>query len=148
MDVNTTVEHFLELYGDGESGNTPTRDQWKRVISREPNASFVLVNFFKLRAEAKYQESSNQSFASGEDAFARYAAVSVPAMTEAGGEFVSVAPFAGSFLGEDEDWDLIAIGKYPNLESFLSLYRNPKYIEAFEHRIAAVLKQAVLVMES
>ena len=148
MNVNATVEHLLELYGDGESGDSPTRDQWHRVISRDPNAPFALVNFFKLKAEADYPGSSSQSFASGEEAFARYAAVSVPAMNEAGGEFLAVAPYAGSFLGEDEDWDLIAIGKYPDLKSFLSLYQNPNYIEAFEHRTAAVSKQAVFVMES
>ena len=148
MNVNTTVEHLLELYGDVQSGNAPTRDQWNRVISRDPNASFALVNFFKFKAEAEYRGSSSQSYASGEEAFERYAAVSVPAMSEAGGEVLAVAPFAGSFLGEDEDWDLIAIGKYPNLKSFLSLYQNPKYIEAFGHRTAAVSKQAVFVMES
>jgi uncharacterized protein (DUF1330 family) len=69
-------------------------------------------------------------------------------MREAGGEFLAVGPYAGNFLGEDQDWDFIAIGRYPTLDAFLRLYENPTYIEAFKHRKAAISKQSVFVLDA
>ena len=54
----------------------------------------------------------------------------------------------GALIGDEEDWDLVAIGRYPNLSSFLSLYQNQEYIRAFTHRTAALERQSVLVMEA
>ena len=146
MNVNETLNSLINAYGDGSDGKAPTPAQWRSVLEREPDRSFSLVNFFKFNEMADYG-SEDEPDASGSDAFQRYAEVSVPTMQNAGGEFLAVAPFAGSFLGQDQDWDLIAIGKYPNLEAFLSLYMDPGYIQAFKHRRAAVADQHVVVME-
>ena len=146
MNVNETVQSLVTLYGSGDGNGAPTEDQWRRIIEREPDAPFAFVNFFKLNAQADYGDPVNEPAASGEEAFQRYAAVSMPAMHEAGGEFLAVAPFVGSFLGEEQDWDLVAIGKYPNLDSFLTLYQNPAYVSAFRHRTAAVSRQSVVVL--
>ena len=102
---------------------TPARPgrKWKRVLSRPADKALTLVNFFKFRAKAGYPANSGQADASGDEAFQRYARVSMPAMQAAGGKFLHVGPFAGSFTGQDEDWDLVAIGAYPDLESFLNL---------------------------
>lgn len=146
MNVNEILTSLINSYGDGTDGNAPTPAQWQRILEREPESSFSLVNFFKFNDRADYA-SQDEPDASGSEAFQRYADVSVPAMQNAGGEFLAVAPFAGSLLGKDQDWDLIAIGKYPNLEAFVSLYTNPEYIKAFKHRTASVSSQAVIVME-
>ncbi len=147
MDVNETLDSLIAAYGDGADGNAPTPAQWRRILERDPDRPFSLLNFFKFNDMAEYS-SQNEPEASGNEAFQRYADVSVPSMHNAGGEFLAVAPFAGSLLGKDQDWDLIAIGKYPNLEVFTSLYSNPEYIRAFRHRTAAVARQNVVVMES
>jgi len=146
MNVNDTLKSLVEAYGDGTDGNAPTPAQWQRVLERDPNRPFSLVNFFKFNEKAAYG-SGDEPTASGSEAFQHYADVSVPSMKDAGGEFLAVAPFAGNLLGQDQDWDLIAIGKYPNLQAFISLYTNRDYIEAFRHRKAAVARQAVIVME-
>ncbi len=146
MNVNETLSSLVDAYGDGADGNAPTPDQWRRVLERDPDSSFSLVNFFKFNDKADYG-SGDEPEASGDEAFQRYADVSVPSMKGAGGEFLAVAPFAGSLLGNDQDWDLIAIGKYPNLKAFMSLYLNAAYIQAFRHRTAAVARQNVVVME-
>lgn len=146
MDVNDTVQSLLDAYGDGSDGTAPTQEQWRRIFERDPESGFSLVNFFKFRETADYGDASTTE-ASGSEAFQRYADVSMPSMRKAGGEFLAVAPFAGSLLGSDQDWDLIAIGKYPNLAAFTALYTDPAYVEAFKHRTAAVASQAVMVME-
>lgn len=147
MNVNEILSSLIDAYGDGADGNAPTSAQWRRVLERDPDSSFSLVNFFKFNDKADYG-SSDEPEASGNEAFQRYADVSVPSMHNAGGEFLAVAPFAGTLLGKDQDWDLIAIGKYPNLEVFTSLYSNPEYVQAFRHRTAAVARQNVVVMEN
>ncbi|MEO0567456.1 MAG: DUF1330 domain-containing protein [Pseudomonadota bacterium] len=146
MNVNDTMQILLDAYGDGSEGAAPTPEQWRRVFERDPDSSFILINFFKFRQMADYEDPSMPE-ASGSEAFQRYADVSMPSMRRAGGEFLAVAPFAGSLLGSEQDWDLIAIGKYPNLAAFTSLYTDPAYVEAFKHRTAAVASQAVMVME-
>ena len=145
MDVNDTLDTLLSQYGDGSKGDAPTRAQWQRILDRDPAKPFALINFFKFSETASYDTPDPVS---GMDAFQRYAAVSMPAMHEAGGEFLLAAPFAGNFLGDDQDWDMVAIGKYPNLHTFLTLYQNPAYIDAFAHRRAAVAKQVVFVTET
>lgn len=146
MNVNETVSALIDHYGDGSDGKAPTCTQWLRVLERAPDQPFALVNFFKFNAHADYGM-PGQDDLSGSDAFQRYAAVSMPAMLQAGGEFLTVAPFAGSFLGDDQDWDLVAIGKYPNLQAFLALYRNADYVHAFKHRSAAVARQSVMIID-
>ena len=146
MNVNAKLESLLSRYGDGASGNSPTREQWARILERDSDQPLTLINFFKFREVAEYGE-ADQGDVSGEEAFQRYAAVSMPCMQAAGGEFLAVAPFAGSMLGPDRDWDLVAIGKYLNLSAFLALYENDDYIAAFAHRSAAVLKQEVCVID-
>ena len=146
MDVNETVDALVGHYGDGADGEAPTPAQWRRIISREEGRPFALLNLFKFNGEADYG-GSDDSPVSGADAFQRYASVSIPAMQEAGGEFLTVAQFAGGFLGAEQDWDLVAIGKYPNVTSFLSLFQSPSYISAYKHRKAAMARQLVMIIE-
>ncbi len=146
MNVNEKLASLIDHYGDGSDGTAPLPAQWRCVLERDADTPFALVNFFKFRTQADYGVKVDAEI-SGAEAFQKYADVSVPSMAEAGGEFLAVAPFSGSFLGEDQDWDLIAIGKYPNLGAFLKLYENPDYIRAFRHRMAAVEQQSVVVME-
>ena len=147
MDVNQIVTSLIAQFGDGSDGSAPTSAQWSRILQRDADSSLTLVNFFKFRDLAAYPTDDGASL-TGSQAFERYAEVSIPSMQRAGGEFLAVAPFAGSFLGREEDWDLIAIGKYPNLESFLALHQNEDYVRAFRHRSAAVAKQSVVVMNA
>lgn len=146
MNVNDMLRTLVDAYGDGTDGSAPTPEQWRRVLERDPDRPFSLVNFFKFNTTANYG-AQEEPHASGRDAFQRYADVSVPSMQAAGGTFLAVAPFAGSLLGEEQDWDLVAIGQYPGLAAFISLYTNPAYVDAFRHRTAAVSNQSVVVME-
>jgi len=146
MNVNETLNLFVNHYGDGANGNAPSITQWQRILERDPAKPFALINFFKFNETANY-DGGTDTAVGGDVAFQRYADVSIPSMQAAGGEFLMVAPFAGTMIGDDQDWDLVAIGKYPNLEAFLNLYTNEDYMAAFAHRSAAVARQIVLVTE-
>ncbi|KZM48602.1 DUF1330 domain-containing protein [Labrenzia sp. OB1] len=143
MNVNQQVSQFTAWYGSGTDGSCPTEAQWAQILGRPADKPVTLINFFKLRDKAEYSEGSGD--ASGQDAFASYAAVSIPAMKHAGGRFLHVGPFQGMFLGENEDWDVVAIGAYPNLDALKTLYSDESYRNAFHHRTAACERQKVLV---
>lgn len=140
------VNQLVEWYS-GVGDAAPTREQWSRILSRDAKKPFALMNFFKFRDFADYGDGVSAKDVSGHEAFQSYARVSMPALQRAGGEFLIVGAFAGSFLGADENWDLIAVGRYPNLESFLALYTDEGYREAFRHRAAACSDQRVIVCE-
>ena len=74
-----------------------------------------------------------------------YAEVSMPALHKAGGKFLLVAPVEGMFAGVPEDWDLVAIGSYPNTDALLALFEDGAYQAAFHHRTAACQRQKVLL---
>jgi len=143
MNVNQQVAQFTDWYGSGTDGSCPTAHQWSQILGRPEDRPVTLINFFKLREKADYPEGSGN--ASGQDAFESYAAVSIPAMQRAGGRFLHVGPFQGMFLGENEDWDVVAIGAYPNLGALTALYSDESYRNAFHHRTAACERQKVLV---
>jgi len=143
MTVKLDAAQFTEWYGPGSDGSSPTESQWAQILSRPAEKPVTLINFFKLRAMADYPKASNS--ATGQEAFASYASVSVPAMERAGGHFLFVGPFQGNFLGENEDWDIVAIGAYPDLKSLAALYSDEIYRQAFHHRTAACARQKVMV---
>lgn len=143
MDVKQQSAQFVTWYGPGTDGTSPTESQWTQILSRANNKPVTLINFFKLNAAAKYADGTTGQ--TGQEAFASYAAASMPAMERAGGRFLYVGPFQGMFLGQDEDWDLVAIGAYPDLTALVALYSDSAYREAFHHRTAACLRQKVLV---
>ncbi len=147
QELNEKIQQLCEWYGDGSDRSCPTAEQWKRMLTQPTDKPITLINFFKLRINAQYEADriEDDAYDSGNDAFGRYAAISIPTMERVGGNFLHVGPFAGTFLGEEEDWDIIAIGTYPNLDSFLGLYTDPEYRKAFAHRTAACIRQKVLV---
>jgi uncharacterized protein (DUF1330 family) len=143
MNVNQTSSQFTEWYGPGLDGNSPTLNQWAKLLGRPADKPLTLINFFKLRKEARY--ANGTSDVSGEDAFGKYAATSVPTMERVGGKFLFVGPCKGVFLGDEEDWDLVAIGSYPDLTTLIALYSDEGYRSAFHHRTAACEKQKVVI---
>jgi len=139
-DLKALGNWYSREYGDA----APSAKQWERLLSRPVDAPVTIVNFFKMHDEAVYCTSESKAL-SGQEAFDQYAAVSIPALAKAGGEFLMVSPFEASFIGEEEDWDLIAIGSYPNTKAVFALFLDDNYKAAYAHRAAACIRQKVLL---
>ncbi|MGF1595082.1 MAG: DUF1330 domain-containing protein [Kiloniellaceae bacterium] len=152
MSDNTNLEASLDRliawYGEGANGSAPTREQWSALLQRPQDRPITLINFFKMRSEAIYPTSDQQKTTSGEEAFARYAEVSVPTVEKVGGKFLLLAPFEFAFMGPTEDWDLVAIGSYPNVAALLALLEDADYRTAYPHRSAALARQKVIACAS
>ena len=145
--IDERVQQLCAWYGDGHDSSAPSADQWRQILNKSANESITLINFFKYRQIAEYPRDNhhNREAISGQDAFTRYSSVSIPTMERVGGKFILVGPFEGMFLGEDEDWDLIAIGNYPSIKALMDLYTDPDYRAAYFHRTAACARQKVIV---
>ncbi|MEP0332809.1 MAG: DUF1330 domain-containing protein [Anderseniella sp.] len=145
-----TPQDFVDWYGNGSDGSCPTMQQWQRILDLPADAAVTLINFFKLNEVADYPGgfAGMETNVSGQDAFNRYASVSIPTMGKVGGRFLHVGPFAGQFIGDEEDWDIIAIGSYPNRQALLDLYSDEGYRSVFVHRSAACARQKVLMAAS
>ncbi len=142
--LEARIERLSDCYGEGADGSAPTPAQWRALLERPQDQPITLINFFKLHAQAVYPAGAAQAAASGEAAFARYAEVSVPTVEKVGGRFLLLAPFEATFMGETEDWDLVAIGSYPNAAALLALLEDEAYVAAYPHRVAALERQKVL----
>ncbi len=151
MDINgklvRRVDQLIEWYGDGEDGSSPTRQQWRHVVSRREDKPVTFINFFKIRDSSCYPRHSllEQMPVTGEEAFDLYAKVSIPAVGKVGGKFLLLAPFEATFIGKDEDWSVVAVGEYPNTIAALELYEDSAYRSVFIHRSAACERQKVLI---
>lgn len=140
------INDFMQKYGDGLDGTSPTLEQWSHILGCPDDASITLINFFKFRKIAEYTNTcmSDEKEVSGQEAFDRYSAVSGKALERAGGHFLYVGPFVSSLIGPDEDWDLVAIGHYPNKQALINLFTDNAYADVYVHRSAACEKQVTL----
>ncbi|MEE2944394.1 MAG: DUF1330 domain-containing protein [Pseudomonadota bacterium] len=138
------VDAILAKWGTDLAG-TPTADTWNAIKELSEDQPLTLVNFFKMREQSEYPEGAEDIARdiTGQEAFQRYADVSMPALESAGGRFLMVAPFGRTFVGQPQDWDLVAIGNYPNPSALLSLFEQDDYRKAYVHRTAACADQAV-----
>jgi len=138
---------LVNVYGDGADGGTPLKAQWRHLLETESAGKTTLINFFKMRDIADYPLTSphNQNPGTGEQAFMRYAEVSVPTLEKVGGSFLLHGPFDGMFTGEEDDWDVIVVGTYPNRAAVLSLFEDTDYQSVFVHRSAACSRQKVII---
>ncbi|WP_299471972.1 DUF1330 domain-containing protein [uncultured Roseibium sp.] len=139
--MDEQLTQLTTWYSDAPDDSRPSAEQWQSILRRPSDAPITLINFFKLRELADYKNAG----ATGQEAFNAYAEVSIPTMERVGGKFLFVGAFGGMFLGAAEDWDVIAIGSYPNLQALIDLYSDADYRKAFGHRTAACERQKVIV---
>lgn len=145
MSFISRAKRIMDAYGTGADAGMPSRETWIRLGEMPHDQAVTLVNFFKMRERAIYPVEFGDGNANvdGQTAFDRYASVSMPSLQKAGGRFLFVAPFGGTFIGAREDWDLVAIGTYPGPNAVLALFEDPNYHQAYVHRIAACAEQRV-----
>ncbi|MGH7787961.1 MAG: DUF1330 domain-containing protein [Candidatus Binatia bacterium] len=136
--VDVRAAELAAWYGETAG---PTAAQWRRVLSGPQGAPITLINFFKLRAVVRDGDGAS----SGMDAMMRYAAVSGPTLVKVGGRFLLTGAFEATFMGEDEDWDLVAIAAYPDRAALFALLDDDAYRAAWADRVAAVERQRVVV---
>lgn len=135
-----SIDTLMKLYEN--KLNFASKTQWRSLLGGNLESPLTVVNFFKFREEVDLRI-VNESM-SGEEAFNKYAETSIPKVAEVGGHFLLLGTVESDFIGENlEQWDLMAIGQYPQRKAFIELLMDEVYQAAFRYRMAAIENQNV-----
>ena len=100
-----------------------------------------MVNLMRYRDHAVYAD-GRESELTGRQADDRYAPFG-PFRT-VGAELVFLADVEAQLVGEDQEWDRIAVVAYPTRRSFLEMQDLPEYVALHEHKDAGMASTFVL----
>lgn len=142
-DTETLLDDLINFFGEG--GIVPTRGQWKNIIENPHAGTICMINFIKMREKAHYLDGLEADLP-GLEAMLRYYEVGHKKVTEVGGEFVVQGFHGGIVIGDEEDWDMLGIVRYPNRDAFIKLFTDPEYREGHRHRVAATLRHRMVML--
>lgn len=95
-----------------------------------------MLNLIRLREKADYEDGRE---ASGAEAYRQYGIISAPVFQRLGGTIVWRGTHELTMIGPaSEAWDISFIARYPTVEAFVQMLKDPTYREAMMHRQAAV----------
>ena len=100
-----------------------------------------MVNLMRYRERAAYADGRATEL-TGRQADDRYAPFG-PFRT-VGAELVFLADVEAQPVGDDQEWDRIAIVRYPDRRSFLRMQELPEYVTLHEHKDAGMASTYVL----
>lgn len=140
--VEDRIARIMTAYADHPEGSVPTKAQWDMLAGLPDTATVALINHFRFREHAVYPDGRATEL-NGHEAFGLYTAVSGDALTRAGGHFLMMSLPAGTLIGDDAHWDLVAIGQYQNPQGIFAIFEDPEYRDCFIHRTAALAAQRV-----
>ena len=141
--ADSAATELAAFFLEGEA--TPTARQWREMIEAPDAGPICVANFIKFRREASYEKDAADTPCTGAEAFMRYGARSAPRIAAVGGTMTFAGRFERTIIGADEDWDALIVATYPNRKSFLQLFRDAEYRDAFRHRRAAVARYRAVV---
>ena len=111
------------------NATTKTDQQMEALLKADNGGPVCMVNLLKFREKAEYED-GRETDLSGIEAYQIYGAVTGSLIKELGGDVVFTSVFNGMVVGEVEElWDVMAIAKYPTLQSFIDMVASPEYLE-------------------
>lgn len=120
----------------------PTGDQLEALFSAGIEGPVTMLNLLRYAEVADYSASPELDPGdpiSGRDAYALYSAEVLPIVDSLGGEVVVFGPCHRTVIGPtDEQWDDIALIRYPEIGAFMSMASSEDYRAIVGHRTAAL----------
>lgn len=121
------------------------------VVDADDPRPVVMLNLNKYRGRAAYPDgwTGADPDVSGREAYLRYGIVAFQAITAAGASILWSTDAREVVIGCDhEDYDEVVAVWYPSRAAFLSLETFPGYLEALEHRGAAIERAAIIACDA
>ncbi|MEM1247538.1 MAG: hypothetical protein AAGK22_14260 [Acidobacteriota bacterium] len=116
--------------------------QMARMLSPENDGPFYMINLIQFREKAVYAD-GRETDLTGEEANALYSPVAE--LQKIGARPVFVARVEDQRLGDDTEWDQVAIVYYPSRKAFLEMLQRPEFQERSIHKDAGVGRSTVMV---
>ncbi|RPF71832.1 DUF1330 domain-containing protein [Aurantiacibacter spongiae] len=131
------------------SGYTEITPEVARTLREGAHAGPVtMLNLLRFREEADYSHAPHlapDGPISGREAYARYMKATQPMIARAGARLVFRGNPAGYLIGpRDEQWDLMLLVEYDDLESFFAHTGKEDTRETLHHRQAALADSRLL----
>lgn len=107
-----------------------------------------MLNLLRYREVADYSahpDLAPESPVSGREAYAIYAAHTLPMLRAAGGEVLFTGSALPFLIGPaDERWDAVLLVRHRSAQDFLTFARNEEYLKGVGHRTAALADSRLL----
>ena len=127
------------------SSHEPSKAQLEEFTASDQTKPIAMVNLLKFRENALYADGRDAGGLSGAAAYGLYGEVVMRKIAEVGGRLFWAAPTAQTFVGGlGDEWDMVAIVRYPNRAAFLKMIDMPDYREASVHREAGLERTALI----
>lgn len=110
-------------------------------ISAEDDGPIWMVNLMKYRETAEYG-GSHEATITGKEADNLYAPIEI--LSEIGAEIVFFGDVEIQLLGDDPQWDRVAVVKYPTRRSFVEMSLRKDFQEKHVHKEAGMQKTIVM----
>ena len=107
-----------------------------------------LLRFKSVADYSQYPELAPEVPISGEDAYRKYMAHTLPFLTESGGSILYAGKGGQYFVGPaDQGWDMVVLIRQESLESFFNFATHTDYQAGIGHRAAALEDSRILPLE-
>lgn len=126
----------------------PTQAAGRAFFMRGIKGPVVMLNLLRFRAIADYSAAPELAPAkpiSGAEAYARYAAHTLPFLAASGGEVIFEGEGGDWLIGpEGEQWDRVLLVRQASTEAMLAYPDDPAYMAGLAHRTAALADSRLL----
>ncbi|WP_068115318.1 DUF1330 domain-containing protein [Tropicimonas marinistellae] len=120
----------------GEEFNADAREALAAIPDDQP---FGVINLLRYKTWAEYPPGVVSERLTGQQAYEKYAELSIPFVNKVGGVPMWRGDFAVTLIGpEPVPWDEIVIMQYPARSAFETMLDDPEYRKTLVHRTAAV----------
>ena len=137
---------LLDLAGDtGEPSFGEVNPELIRELLEDPTAGpFYMVNLIRFREQAVYPD-GRETDLTGEEANELYSPVEF--LTAIGARPVFVGDVGTVLIGDEGEWDQVAIVEYPCPLAFFAMTTNPEFQARSIHKDAGVEESIVMVTD-
>jgi hypothetical protein len=120
----------------------PSDEAGGAFFARGLRGPVVMLNLLRFRRVADYSATPHLAPSepiSGEQAYARYIAHTLPFLEASGGEVIFVGKGGALLVGpSNERWDAAMLVRQSSANAFLSFATNPEFLAGMGHRQAAL----------
>lgn len=119
-----------------------TQEAGAALFRRQIQGAVIMLNLLRFRDVADYSASPDIAPSkpiSGREAYQIYIDLTLPFLTEAGGEIMLLGDGGQYLIGpQEERWDLAMLIRQNSLQDFMSFSSNEAYNIVLGHRTAAL----------
>ena len=126
-DVEEKLAKLMAIYHDAEIW--PTEEQWRSILLYPNKGPIVTTSFLQLPTGEVHDEEEGFR-GSVAEAMAKYLEATTPIIERIGVKPIYVSGPPLTVIGDDSNqWDAVAVTRYPSAEAFIELHLDPVYVE-------------------